>query len=374
LAPDHRTLALRVGAPVGMSRAAALRGEAPSMRTLAPLLTSAWGGAMLGRLYTSGGTMSDADLQREIAEELKPTADELAADSDAAKTRMQKVVDALSEALRAQNAPLIKQHLAALDGLMGDYAALVSRGKALIARVGKLSPEDERSAAAKALADLNKALGERQGRLDGNYEKLKQLQAMAHKSLEQADSAAARLRQAWADMEAYLTTNKKLYDTRLEQIATLEQAARAAVGERDAKDLAKIQSRNEDRKSWKPTIADIDSRLINFFGESGKELDPSMKEQFTRDRVKFNATFEGVQATDAKIEAHYKTIKALAIKPIDPKKAADAMEIPKGNEAKVKKALDAGSLSDGLDDLARELKLKASGSELMNRLKKAKLL
>jgi hypothetical protein len=284
------------------------------------------------------------------------------------------VVDALSEALRAQNAPLIKQHLDALDGLMGDYAGLVSRGKALIARAGKLKPEDERSAAAKALADLNKALGERQARLDGNYEKLKQLQAMAHKALEQADSAAARLRRAWAEMEAFLATNKKLYDTRLDQIATLEQAARAAIAERDTKDLAKLQARNEERKTWKPTISDINSRLINFFSESGKELDPSMKEQFTRDRVKFNATVEGLQATDAKIDAHYQTIKALAIKPIDPRRAADAMEIPKGNEAKVKKALEAGSLHDALDDLARELKLKVNGSDLMNRLKKAKLL
>jgi hypothetical protein len=36
------------------------------------------------------------------------------------------------------------------------------------------------------------------------------------------------------------------------------------------------------------------------------------------------------------------------------------MEIPKGNEAKVKKALESGALGDALDALARELKLKAT--------------
>src|SRR5689334_4331467 len=194
---------------------------------------------MLQRTAEGGGAMSDADLQHQIADDLKPAADELAADSDAAKARMQKVVDVLSDALRAQNAPLIKQHLASLDGLMGDYAGLVSRGKALIARTGKIKPDDERSEAGHARAELNKVLGERQATLDKIYDALKQLHAMAHKALEQADTAASSLRKAWADMEAYLATNKNLYDTRLQQIATLEELAHAAVGERDSKDLAK---------------------------------------------------------------------------------------------------------------------------------------
>ena len=318
--------------------------------------------------------MSDADLQRQIADELKPTADELAVDSDAAKTRMQKIVIDLSKALQAKNAPLIQLHLNALNGLMGDYAALVARGKALIARVGRAKADDERSNAAKALAALTKTLGERQARLDNNYEKLKEMQALANKTLEQANTASARLKQAWADMEAYLATNAKLFNTRLEQIKTLEQVGQAAVNERDGKDLTNIQSRNDERKSWKPTIADIDSRLMTFFTQSGDKLPASLRDQFTRDRVKFNKIFEGLQALDAKIEAHHKAIKALAIKPIDARKAADAMEIPKGNEAKVKKALESGALGDALDALARELKLKGNGTDLMNRLRKARLL
>jgi len=318
--------------------------------------------------------MSDVDLQHEIVEDLKPVADDLASDSEAAKKRMQEVVNDLSEAIQGHNAPLIKQHLDALDDLMGDYARLVARGKALIGRTAKLKPEDERSPAAKALAGLNKLLGERQDRLDGNYEKLKQMQALAHKALEQADTAEGRLRRAWAEMEAYMTTDKKLYDTRLEQIATLEELAHTAVAERDAKDLAKIQSRNDERKGWKPTLEDIDIRLIRFFAETDKALDPSLRDQFARDRVKFAHMFEALRLTDGKIDTHHKAIKALAIKPIDPKKAADAMEIPKGNEAKVKKALEADSLGNALDDLARELKLKVGGRELLNRLKKAKLL
>lgn len=318
--------------------------------------------------------MSDVDLQRQIADELKPTADELAVDSDAAKTRMQKIVNELSGALQAKNAPLIQLHLNALNGLMGDYAALVARGKALIGRVGRAKADDERSSAAKALAALTKALGERQTRLDNNYEKLKEMQALANKTLEQANSASARLKQAWADMEAYLATNVKLFNTRLEQITALEQVAKTAVNERDAKDLANIQSRNDERKTWKPTVSDINSRLIAFFNQSGDKLPPSLRDQFTRDRIKFNKVFEGLQALDAKIEAHHKAIKGVAIKPIDARKAAEAMEIPKGNEAKVKKALESGALGDALDALARELKLKGNGTDLVSRLRKARLL
>lgn len=317
--------------------------------------------------------MSDADLQRQIRSELKPAGDELAAESEAAKTRMQAIVNALSDAIRAKNAPLIRQHLGALDRLMGDYAGLVTRGRTLVARIGKLRPEDERSNAAKALAGLAKLLGERQARLDGNYDKLKEMQALANRTLGEADSASARLRRAWADMEAFLATNGKLYATRLEQMALLEKTARGAVADRDPAALATMQARADDRKNWKPTVSEINSRLIAFFAENGDKLAPHLREQFTRDRIQFNKTMEGLQATDKRIEAHQKAIKALTIAPVDPKKAADAMQIPKGNEAKVKKALESGHLLDGLDALARELKLSVNGTDLLGRLKKARL-
>lgn len=318
--------------------------------------------------------MSDADLQRQIVGELKPLADELAKDVEAAKQRMQDVVNKLSPALAERNLKALREQLNALDGLMGDYARLVSRGQALVAKVDKLAPEDERSPVAKALAALAKALGDQQGRLQRNWEKLKLTQAEANKVLGLANSEEARVKRAWVEMEAFLDSNQDLYKTRLQQIATLEQAAKAALAERDTKDLAAIQSRADDRKSWKPTVSEINQRLITFFGNNDKQLPQALKAQFTQDRIKFNNIAAGLQQTDAKIEQHYKAIKALAIKPIDAKKAADAMEIPKGNEAKVKKALESGSLSDGFDALARELKMKVNGTDLVNRLKKARLI
>lgn len=318
--------------------------------------------------------MSDAELQRQIVDDLKPTAEELARDVAAARVRMQKVVDELSPALAAKNVPLLTQHLRTLDGLMGDYARLVARGQALIARAGKLVPQDERSPAAKVLAALNKALGEQQGKLQRNWEKLKLTQAEANKVLAQAHSEAARLQRAWADMEAFLDTNEELFRTRLQQITALEELARGAVAERDAKELVQIQARNEGRKDWRPTASEIDQRLMTFFNNSGKQLPEALKAQFTADRIKFVNQLHALQATDKKIDERHKAIKALAIKPIDAKKAADAMEIPKGHEARVKKALESGPLVDALDALARELKLKVNGTDLLNRLKKAKLL
>ena len=286
---------------------------------------------------------------------------------------MQKIVNDLSDAIRAKNLPLIQLHLKSLYGLMGDYAALVKRGEALVDRVGRLQAEDERSNVAKALATLTKTLGERQPKLENNYDKLKEMQTLANKTLGQANAEAARVERAWADMEAYLATNAKLFDTRLKEITLLEQIAQTAVKERDRNDLAKIQSRNAERTTWKPSLGDIDARLIDFFGNNGDKLPASLREQFTADRVKFNKILTALEAIDKKIDAHYKAIKSLALKPIDPKKAADAMEIPKGNDAKVKKALDSSPLDDALDALARDVKMKVSGGELMNRLRKAHL-
>jgi hypothetical protein len=320
--------------------------------------------------------MSDADLQRQITSDLKPATDAHFAAADAAKQRMQKVVNVLSDALRARNPAAIKLHLNTLDGLMGDYAGLVTKGKALTTQLGQLRPDDERGGAAKLLAALTQRLGDQQSKLEGNYAKLKEMQAMANKALGEADSAVARLNRLWADMEAFLATNVKLFDTRLAQSAALRQAADAAVAARDAADLAKIQTRSEDRKTWKPTISDINMRLDSFFAETGKELPESLRDQFTRDRIKFNKTREGLQATEKKINALHIAVKAAKVataKALDPKKAADAMAIPKGNDARVKKALEAPALDTALDALARDLKLGVSGRELMSRLKKAKL-
>ena len=317
--------------------------------------------------------MTDAELLHQLTDELKPMADELATDSEVAKTRMQKIVNDLSDAIRAKNGPLIQLHLKSLYGLMGDYAALVKRGEALVDRVARLQAEDERSNVAKALATLTRTLGERQPKLENNYDKLKEMQELANKTLGQANAEAARVERAWADMEAYLATNAKLFDTRLKEITLLEQLAQAAMKERDRNDLAKIQSRNAERTAWKPTVGDIDARLIGFFGNNGDKLPASLREQFTADRVKFNKILAALDAIDKKIDAHYKAIKSLALKPIDPRKAADAMEIPKGNDAKVKKALDSSPLGDALETLAREAKMKVSGTELMNRLRKAHL-
>jgi hypothetical protein len=318
--------------------------------------------------------MDDAALQREIATELKPLIDELGKDAESAKQRMQKIVNDLSDALRAQNAPLIKLHLNTLNGLMGDYAGLVARGKALTMKVGRLRADDERSPGAALLAKLTAKLGEQQQRFDNNYAKLKEMQAMANKAIGAADSASARLTRAWADMEAFLATNQKLYQTRLAQMQAMAEAVKAAVAERDGADLARLKARNEDRKTWKPTVSDINVRLIAFFGESGKELPESLKEQFTRDRIAFNKTMESLEATDKKIETIYQTVKAVAFAPIDVRKAADAMKIPKGNDARVKKALEAPALEAALDALARDLKLPNSGRELLALLRKAKLL
>jgi hypothetical protein len=317
---------------------------------------------------------TSADLQQEINSDLKPAVGQLAADHESAKGRMQRVANDLAQAVQGKNAALIRRQLDTLNGLMADYAALVSRAQALLARMGKLHADDERSPAGKALAALTQSLGDLQGRMDRNYMKLKELQSNANKALGQASSSAEKLAEAWAEMEAFLNTNLKLYNTREKQISTLHELAQTALLERDPTDLAKIQSRNEERKGWKPTISDINTRLIGFFGETGKQLSAELRDQFTRDRIKFNKTMEELEGIDKRIDAHFKAIKDLAIKPIDAKKAADAMEIPKGNEARVKKALDGSPLVDALGMLAKDLKLKASGADLLAKLRRSKLL
>ncbi len=312
---------------------------------------------------------TDADVQRQI-DDIQPLATDLEADHEQAKRTMQAVVNAISGPLQKHNAAQVRPHLETLNDVMADYAALVTRGKDLAIRVNRLQADDAGGRTAKALAALQQKLDDLRGRMDRNYLSLKDLQNKANEEVERNKSSFA---EAWAEMEAYLDTNLKLHTTRLQQIKALHELATGAVAERDAKELAQIQARNQDRTTWKPTAADINSRLIQFFGQRGAEVGPDLQQQLTRDRVKFDKVATQISQLGQQIDTHFKAIEALAIKPIDANKAAVAMDL-KGQVPRVKKAVDTHPLIDGLDALAKDLKLKVIGRDLLNKLKKARLI
>lgn len=317
---------------------------------------------------------NNSDLKRQIDTELKPAAGELAKEHEALKVRFEKIVAELSEALRKPNPPLIKQHLEVLNGLMPTYAALLPRAKTLLARIEKLDAGDERSDEHKALVALTKSLGELQGKLDRNYLKLKWLQDKAHDALAAGKASGATIAQEWAEMESWMDAQSKAIKIRLEQIKTLHELALGSVTERDAAELAQLQRRNEERTGWTPTAADVNKKLIEFFAKGEPKLSEDLRDQATRDRVKFHKIGTEIADIHKKIDGFFAATKALKIKPIDAKRAASVLDIPPSHQAKLQKALDAGaSMERALDALVKELKLKTSGSEMINKLRKAKL-
>ena len=312
-------------------------------------------------------------LQQQIAD-LKTEAADLAKEHEPLKARVQKVINDISDPLRAGNAALIKRHLDALNTLMPTYAAVLASAKSLATRLENTKADDERSDEHKALVALTGAVAELKGRMERNYLALKGLQDKANDALASTKAAGSGFAQEWAEMEAWMDAQVKLANLRFEQIKSLHELALGSVAARDSAELAQLQRRNDERTGWKPTPEDVNIKLINFFGKGEPKLSQDLRDQATRDRVKFDKSARDIAEVYKKIDGYFTQIKALKIKPIDLKKAATLLEIPGKFEGKLQKALDAGDQMDrALGALAKEAGLKASGADMVGKLKKAKL-
>ena len=126
----------------------------------------------------------------------------------------------------------------------------------------------------------------------------------------------------------------------------------------------------------KPTEDELKEQFKAFCTKcESKGLNKDQQDQLARDRKTFDGMVQEYAQINAKLVSIDIEIEGMEIPGVDVKKAAALLKIPSGQEAKLKKALDAGAgMERALDGLAKELKLKTSGKDMIAALKKAKLL
>src|SRR5262245_12042465 len=169
--------------------------------------------------------MSSTSLKSEIAEiietELQPEAHALEQSAGEQKSRVQSIVNKLSDAIRASNQPLIKRELATLEEYrMGPYASLVTRTNVLLAKLARLRADDESGEDFTRIEGLTKSLGELQGKLERNYAALKGLEDKANDVLEAATAAGGDARKEWAAMEGWLKAQLEAAKLHLQAMIT----------------------------------------------------------------------------------------------------------------------------------------------------------
>jgi len=319
--------------------------------------------------------MSDDKLLQRLNTDLGPRTDELEKDDAAQKPAMQDVINKLSDAIRAMDQPLIRRHAKTLEAQVSAYAALVGRARKLAEDLGKVESEDRD--ALKRVEALTRRAGESQGKILRNYTKLKELLDMANDKAK--DTGAAALMAQWAEMETWMTTQRDVLRTRVKQMQALVDLAQSAIADGDEKSLAQAQEKAKLRLTWKPTQLEIGDKYMKFSGASEAGLSKELQDQLKRDREKFKRMVTECAEMNDQLDACLAKLKAMKMQPskappkLDLRKAATVLDVA---EAKLKKAWEAGAGAPEkvLDGLAKELKLKTTGKDMVAALKKARLL
>lgn len=316
--------------------------------------------------------MSDAKLLQRLDSNLAPRTDQLDKDNEAQKPAMEAVIKELSDAIRAVDQPLIRRHAKTLEAKVAVYAGLVDRAKKLIDELGAIDTDD--ADALKRIAALTRKASAAQTKITNNYAKLKWLLDKAHDTA--ADPAIAAVMAEWAEMESWMTRAREATKIRVKQMQTLVELAESSVADGDAKSFAQAQEKAKLRLTWKPTQLEIGDKYMKFCAACDKALGKNLSDQLKRDREKFKRMVTELADLNDKLDADFAKLKGMKMAAakaatFDVAKAARVIGVP---EAKLKKAWDAGAPEKALDGLARELKLKTTGKDMVAALRKARLL
>jgi hypothetical protein len=318
--------------------------------------------------------MSDAQLLQRLDGDFAPRVDAIEKDNEAQKPEMQAVINKLSDALRAVDQPLILRYAKTLEGQVEIYAGLVTRVRRLVAELGAIDTKD--ADALKRIEGLTKRASAAEDKILRNYEQLKKLLDMAHQKGK--DPAIAKALTEWAGMESWMTTQRDVLRIRVKQMQTLLELAKSSAADGDAKSFAQAQEKAKVRLTWKPTQREVGDHYMNFCNNCKAALGKDLQAELQRDFEKFKRMVSELADLNDQLDALLATIQKMKMPAVAPKldvhKAAGLLNVA---EAKLKKAWDGaapGAAEKALDGLARELKLKTTGKEMVATLRKAKLL
>jgi hypothetical protein len=275
-----------------------------------------------------------------VLKEIAPKAAQLQKDAEEQKKKIQNLVNEMTKAMNESNRPMIERHLKTLETLkIAPYANLLKDTNEYLAELRELEPADG-SDDLKRINVLTNSLGELQGKLERNFERLKLLEDAANKALAQSAKDGSKAADEWAAMESELNQNLKDAKTHLEAMHVAENLANEAVKAGDQGDLDAANKAADRRATWKPTATEVLAKWSTFCKKCASEgLSKELQDQLTRDRARYQKIVIEIVDVNQAIDNSVKRIRARQIaapKPIDFKALARALKIdgklPKADE------------------------------------------
>jgi len=269
----------------------------------------------------------------QVLREIAPKAAQLQKDAEDQKKKIQNLVNDMTKAMNEANRPMIERHLKTLETLkMPPYTTLLKDTNEYLGQLKELEPADG-SDDLKRINVLTKSLGELQGKLERNFERLKLLEDAANKALAQSAKDGSKAADEWAAMEAELNQNLKDAKTRLEAMHVAEDLANDAVKAGDQGDLDAANKAADRRATWKPNATEVLAKWSTFCKKCASEgLSKELQDQLTRDRARYQKIVQEIVDLNQAMDNSVKRIRAREIagpKPIDFKALARALKIDK---------------------------------------------
>lgn len=268
--------------------------------------------------------------------EIAPKAAQLQKDAEEQKKKIQNLVNDMTKAMDEANRPMIERHLKTLEMLkMPPYANLLKETNEYLAELKQLEPEDG-SDDLKRVNVLTNSLGELQGKLERNFERLKLLEDAANKALAQSVKDGSKAADEWAAMEAEL--NKILKDAKnlRASLQVAEDLADDAVKAGDEDDLARAKGAADRRATWKPNATEVLANWSTFCKKCASQgLSKELQDQLTRDRARYQKIVIEIvdvnQAMDDAVKRIHakKIVAAKPPPPIDIKQLKHALGLDK---------------------------------------------
>jgi hypothetical protein len=271
----------------------------------------------------------------QVLKDIAPKAAQVQKDAEEQKKKIQNLVNDMTKAINESNRPMIERHLKTLETLkMPPYANLLKETNIHLAELKELEPEDG-SEDLKRINVLTNSLGELQGKLERNFERLKLLEDAANKALAQSAKDGSKAADEWAAMEAELNGLLKAAKTYRAAMQKAEELADDAVKAGDQGHLDDANEYAKKRATWKPTAKEVTEKFSKFCAKCASQgLSKELQDQLSRDRVRFQKIVDEIVDLNEQMDNAVKRIQARQItatkpQPIDVKALKHALGLDK---------------------------------------------
>jgi len=287
----------------------------------------------------------------------------------------------LPQAIKDKNGPKIELYLATLKATLKDIENSLDDTRSALLELGEIARDDEEFVSAH-LQDLDKLttkITEAQSSLTKQFQQGKKFQEQAEKALAGVHNTVDRAYQDLAELTKWVNDeNKDLKDTfhKSDQIATKAQTAFDA---RDAKGLADAKKAMSDLGIIGKDVLfkSHDEQLKDFIAKiAGGGFDADDVAQLKKGAQDALSDHVGAKVYLEQMAKQEKLVQDFKIEAINVKKALDTLDLDSKAESKLAKALvgTRAAMEKNLDVLAKELKLKTNGKQMLAALDKAGLL